>query len=170
MNFIIKVYRECSGNAWQGYDQRFRQRAAVTTETKWTTIDPTLWNLAFAGHAHARRCKHCFSLCHSHDSCDWAPQSATSTLQPRQTPQPLLTPTQCHRICLMWNNTPSPDCSFPGCKYEHICCICAKIPNATNLAHKAFLLWTPEWPRVFPWKLPDRRATFSSSTKLKFLN
>ena len=137
MNLIIEAHQEYSGDAWQGYNRRFRQRAAVTTQTKWATIDPTLWNLAFTGHAHIGRCKHCFSLYHTHDCCDWAPQQVTSPLKPRPTPQLLRSPTQGRRICLSWNNTPSPDCSFPGCKYEHICCICAKIPHATDVAHKA---------------------------------
>ena len=84
MNFIIEAHREYSGDAWQGYNRRFRQRAAMTTKLEWDVIDTTLWNLAFTGHAYAGRCKHCFSLSHSHDSCDWAPQLATSTLQPPQ--------------------------------------------------------------------------------------
>ena len=137
MNLIIEAHLEYSGDAWQGYDRRFRQRAASTTKTEWATIDPTLWNLAFTGHANARRCKHCFSLHHSHDSCDWAPEPATSLVKSQPTPQPLFTSTQSRRICLTWNNTPNPDCSFPNYKYEHICCICTKIPTATDLAHKA---------------------------------
>ena len=32
MNLIIEVHREYSGDAWQGYDHRFRQRAAMTTK------------------------------------------------------------------------------------------------------------------------------------------
>ena len=138
MNLIIKAHLEYSGDAWQGYDQSFKQRAAMTTKMQWATTDPTLRNLAFAGHANAKRCKYCFGLYHSHNSCDWAPEPATASFKHQPTPQPFLTST-CRRyhICLTWNNAPSPNCSFPGYKYERICCICAKIPTATDLAHKA---------------------------------
>ena len=54
MNLIIKVHLEYSGDSWQGYDQHFRQRVAMTTKIQWTTTDLTLWNLAFAGHANAK--------------------------------------------------------------------------------------------------------------------
>ena len=110
---------------------------ALSTKMQWATRDPTLWNLSFAGHVNAKRCKHCFSFYHSHDSCNWAPEPATASFRHQPTPQPLFTSTRPCRICLTWNNTPSPDCSFPGCKYKHICSICVKLPTTTDLAHKA---------------------------------
>ena len=91
MSLIIKAHLKYSGDAWQGYDQSFKQRVAMTTKMQWATTDPTLWNLA--GHANATRCKHCFSLYHSHNSCDWAPEPATASFKHQPTPQPLLTST-----------------------------------------------------------------------------
>ena len=75
---IIEVHMEYSGDAWLGYDRRFRQ-CAVTDNTKiWAIIDPTLWNLAFSGKARATRCKFCFSLCHGSSDCAWATDQPTS--------------------------------------------------------------------------------------------
>lgn len=78
---IIEARMEYEGDGWLGYDRRFRQRAAATPETVWARIEPTLWNMAFAGKARAARCKHCFSLTHPADDCEWAPAKAAN-LQP----------------------------------------------------------------------------------------
>ena len=40
---------EYSGDAWLGYDIRFRQCAATDTTKNWAIIDPTLWNLVLQG-------------------------------------------------------------------------------------------------------------------------
>ena len=64
---------EYPGDHWLGYDQRFRQRAAVTTTTKWSKIDTTLWHLAFAGRSSIARCKYCFSITHCSRDCELAP-------------------------------------------------------------------------------------------------
>ena len=50
---IIEAHMEYSGDAWLGYDIRFRQCAATDTTKNWAIIDPTLWNLAFSGKARA---------------------------------------------------------------------------------------------------------------------
>ena len=46
---IIDAYTEYQGEYWSGYDRQFRQRAVVTPATSWSTMDTTLWNLAFGG-------------------------------------------------------------------------------------------------------------------------
>ena len=53
---------EYDGDGWLGYDRRFWQMAAVSTDVPWSRIDPTLWNKAFVGQAKVAWCKHCFSL------------------------------------------------------------------------------------------------------------
>ena len=61
---IIDAYTEYQGDYWSGYDRQFRQWAAVTPTTIWSTIDFTLWNLAFGGHIGLPRCTHCLSVSH----------------------------------------------------------------------------------------------------------
>jgi hypothetical protein len=62
---IVETCMEYNSEAWLGYDRRFRQNAAATPGgTIWATMDPTLWNKAFTGQAHAQRCQYCFSLTH----------------------------------------------------------------------------------------------------------
>ena len=53
---------EYSGDAWLGYNRQFCQCAATDHNKNLAIIDPTLWNLAFAGKAREARCKFCFGL------------------------------------------------------------------------------------------------------------
>ena len=62
---IIQAHQEYQGDCWLGYDRRFRQRAAANPSRSWSTIDPTLWSLAFSGRASSAICSHCFSTSHS---------------------------------------------------------------------------------------------------------
>ena len=56
---IIEANMEYEGEAWPGYDHRFRQRAASDHSTVWSQSDTTLWDLAFSGKAKANRCCYC---------------------------------------------------------------------------------------------------------------
>lgn len=67
---IVEARMEYEGDGWLGYKRYFRQNAAVTTDTFWSKVDPTLWNKAFAGQAKATWCKHCFSLTQMAEECD----------------------------------------------------------------------------------------------------
>ena len=69
---ILEAYTEYKNDCWLSYDQKFHQRAACLPHISWSTIDSTLWNLAFAGQAKSDHCKHCFSLSHSSRDCDLA--------------------------------------------------------------------------------------------------
>ena len=84
MILIIEANMEYDGEAWLGYDLRFRQRAASDQKTVWSQSDSMLWDLAFSGKAKANRCCYCFSLTHSSPQCEWAPDS-----QPTPSPKPL---------------------------------------------------------------------------------
>jgi len=161
---IIEASMEYEGNAWLGYDRRFRQAAAANPDTQWSRIDPTLWNLAFAGHAKKVRCTHCFSLTHKSSQCDWAPDlpSVSPTFNPRSWSYPQKD-LKLKGICRSWNRDPRPGCSFPNCNFRHICSYCYNNPASTDKSHKSvFCPWRPQTPgttngsshpvTVSPWK------------------
>ena len=84
LRYTAIIVEACRGDTWLGYDRGFRQKAR---------IDPTLWNMAFTGHAKAERCKYCYSLCHKEVDCEWAPQSGPGTAPlAAQKPSPKTTP------------------------------------------------------------------------------
>jgi len=41
------------------------------------------------------------------------------------------------KICLAWNENPSPGCPHRSCKFEHICYRCVNAPGIANKRHKA---------------------------------
>ena len=133
---IVKACLEYGSETCLGYDRRFGQFAAASLDTMWAKIDPTLWNMAFTGQAKARRCKFCFSLTHPSEDCDWAPTPSSSQ---HPTPPSVHGSQRQHnlQICYSWNHSPDPNCSYPNCKYQHVCLYCAKDPQATNRDHKA---------------------------------
>ena len=128
---IIESQLEYQGDAWMGYDRRFRQRAAANPHTSWSTIDTTLWNLAFAGKARAACCNHCFSLSHASNQCEWAPDIIPNDSNYRQPPNLKYQP-----ICKAWNTDTRPGCSYANCAYKHICWYCSNDPRVLDKAHK----------------------------------
>ena len=128
---------EYEGDSWLGYDRRFRQTVAGSPGATWAKIDPTLWNMAFTGQAKARRCKHCFSLSHIAEDCDWAPTPPT---QPTSLAIPASKPNlraRSSQICYSWNHNPDPNCVYIGCKYAHTCLYYTRDPQAPEKDHKA---------------------------------
>ena len=142
---IMESHVEHAGEGWIGYDRRFREIAATKPNVVWAQIDTTLWNIAFSGKATSARCKFCFSLFHTSAECSWAPQQGSppsgyqhlqqTPTQPSQYSRPL----RRRRICMLYNNEPAPGCSFPDCRFDHICCLCADDPRATDKCHKAIM-------------------------------
>ena len=134
---ILEARMEYDGDGWLGYDRRFRQRAAANPDTTWARIDPTLWNIAFAGQARATRCRYCFSLTHQAEECEWAPPASKAGQTPAA---PSSKPPNERRIqiCYEWNHNPDPICPYPACKYLHICLYCGRdrIPESQK-DHKA---------------------------------
>ena len=63
------------GNAWLGYDHRFRQAVAVNPQMQWSRTDTDLWHLAFTSMVKRPRCAHCSSLTHKSAHCGWAQDS-----------------------------------------------------------------------------------------------
>ena len=117
---IIQVKMENEGDAWLGYDCRFRQIAASKPNLAWAQLDPTLRNLAFSGATKVARCSHCFSLTHASKECDWAPQDPPQQAQ-QQSPRT--------SICMTWNY--QPECPYTDCRYKHICLHCYGMHRAT---------------------------------------
>lgn len=70
-HLIIQVHQEYRGDGWLGYDRHFHQRAV--SSRSWSTIDTTLWNLAFSGKGSSRLCSHCFSSSHLSRNCELNP-------------------------------------------------------------------------------------------------
>ena len=133
---ILEAYHEFKNDCWLGYDRRFRQWAASHPRTRWAAIEPTLWSLAFQGQARSSRCKHCFSLSHSSVECELSVDPSPRRLPAhlKQDPSPRFPR---RAICYRWNDTPSPTCNYPNCRYDHICYICAMSPTARSVDHKA---------------------------------
>ena len=46
---IIQAQVEYQGDSWLGYDRTSRLRAMSQPNLKWSSVDPTLWSLAFSG-------------------------------------------------------------------------------------------------------------------------
>lgn len=111
--------------------QMLQTNAATGAPTTWARIDSTHWNLAFSVRAKGSCCRHCFSLTHPSMSSVLAPveQSQPSTITAR---------TSIHRnwVCMEWNDTLSPYCSFTPCKYEHLCGLCVTNHAVSNKNHK----------------------------------
>ena len=61
---MLEARNEYQGNCWLAHDMHVRQQASSLPNCKWSTIDSTIWNLAFTGKARASRCRHYFSLFH----------------------------------------------------------------------------------------------------------
>ena len=139
---IIEASMVYEGNAWLGYDRRFRQAAAANPGTQWSKTDIDLWHLAFTGAVKRSRCMHCLSLSHKFYQCNWASESTDILWSPTPSnwssfqgdPNP-----QSTVVCRSWNRDPRPGCSFPNCKYKHICSLCVKNPASGDKSHKAVL-------------------------------
>ena len=73
---IIDAYMEYKGDCWMGYNCRFWQITVSNPDRSWASIDPTLWNLAFAGQAKTAQYMHCFSLLHHSSDCKFASRAS----------------------------------------------------------------------------------------------
>ena len=138
---IVQTHMEYEGDAWLGYDRRFRQRAASNPQASWDKSDSTLWDIAFSGKAKANRCHHCFSLSHTSSECEWSAEAAQQEIRPlmsmsHQQAAPM-TSNQPRAICKSFNFDPNPGCTFKNCTYEHVCWYCYHNPYAQDKIHKA---------------------------------
>ena len=90
-SLIIDASIQYEGDSRLGYDHRFCLSAAANSTKVRASLDPALWNLAFAGNARVSRCKHCFALKHLSSECEWASEAAQPISTP---PQPLMNTTR----------------------------------------------------------------------------
>ena len=165
-SLILLTSMAFEGDGWQGYDRVFRQNAAANSLTTWTTIDGTLWGVAFNGKRLAPHCKHCFSFSHFSADCAWATDtSIPHASPPSQSSRSNTTSNSANfvqrrpRICLAWNNYPYPGCPFPNCSYDHSCAYCFNSPSIQDKGHKArFCPYQPQQPNRGPNNYNRRSA------------
>ena len=70
MATIVRVSQDYPGLAWVRYDAAFRRQAALTGDTRWSTINPTLYTVCFTGvAASTARCELCFATSHTEREC-----------------------------------------------------------------------------------------------------
>ena len=112
---MLEASNEYQGNCWLVYDRHFRQQAAFLPNCKWSNIDSTIWNLAFTGQTRASRCRHCFSLFHLSNDCEFASNQISSWVEP-----PHQMPYRRWYICQHRNGYCGQRCSFLNCWYEHV--------------------------------------------------
>ena len=147
--FIIEASMVYEGNAWLGYDRRFRQAAAANPNMQWSKTDTDLWHLAFTGMVKRPRCVHCLSLTYKSSQCNWAqeaPEMASSPMPGSWYYSQGDLKYQSNGICRSWNRDPCPGCSFPNCMFQHICTYCSRNPASTDKSHKA--VFCPSRPRT----------------------
>ena len=136
MNLIIEALFKYSGDAWQGYDQHFRQRVALTTKyamdySRSHTMEP------FVCRPHQCQKMQMLLQALSLSIVVTGHQNQLPHSSGADLPRNLCSPPYAAATDVSHGKIHCPhDCSFPSYKYEHISCICAKIPLAIDLAHK----------------------------------
>lgn len=78
---ILRTYHQFSGKVWQGYDRAFRENAAATCLTDWSTMNSQLFNFYSARAA----------------ACSPYVTSTSSNAEPRSSPTS-------QSVCRSWNN------------------------------------------------------------------
>jgi len=147
---ILDAHMEFEGENWIGYDHRFHQ-ATTTPGEPWARINSTLWNMAFPGARRRTSCIYCFGITHSSADCSHAPD-CSSTDKSIENSQPAETSRLCHqKVCKDWNFTMEVLCSYPCCKFEHICWYCSRDPTVLDVYHKA--IHYPQRPESSPTPL-----------------
>jgi len=94
---IIHSSLNCHKGGWLVYDRHFRLKAAATGLKDWSTIETNIWRMVFL----------------DRPSFSTSRQATPST--PRQTTyfSSNQSPAMGRRICLDWNDSPSPNCPYP---------------------------------------------------------
>ena len=136
MATIVRVSQDYDGLAWMRYDAAYRRQAALTGDTHWSTINPTLYTVCFTGMAATTsRCELCFATSHSEKECaqqgDPEPGTkerlkaietavlALSATPPANPKAPNMAPIRpSGEPCRKWNND---NCFFQRCRHSHVC-------------------------------------------------
>ena len=131
---IIREAQRHGGSGWLDYDRVFRQQAALDPSLKWNTLHPGIQASTLVGRT-SRLATFC-TLCREPDHT--AEQCALSYMRPPGSQLPLLQPStslpagpyrtlfrrrpeSLAGICVNWNKG---RCTFPACKFKHICATC----------------------------------------------
>ena len=109
---------------WILYDCRFRLKASASRTRQWSTIDITIWNMAFPDRA---------IKSHPGQGCDLRSTPLSYSQRPPRQNQPI---SRRRSICLDWNDTPN-GCTRANCRYEHVCYRCIHSPKEQDKHHKA---------------------------------
>ncbi len=147
MVHMLQVSQDFGGLAWINYDRAFRRQAASTGNRLWSRINPSLYSICLSGVARvSKRCELCFGLTHDMKDCalsgDGDPdvgaclkaiESAVLALisaRPSQPAKPQSRP----EVCRSWNEN---RCTFPRCRYQHVCRICGGPKPAVECCKRA---------------------------------
>ena len=134
---IVRVSQDFGSLAWVNYDSVFRRQPASTGNRQWSRVNPSLYSICFSGVARtSKHCDLCMSLTHEVKDCALANKgdhdvgtrlkAIESAVLPLTSATPSTstgTPSRPSRseICWSWNEN---RCSFPGCRYRHVCRVC----------------------------------------------
>ena len=118
-NLIAQTSINSQEGRWILYDRRFRLKASATATPEWSSIDITVWRMAFPDRLPA-----VINLSTRN------PQPYKPSVQLFSGGTPLAPSPQ---VCLEWNEDPNPECSQPSGKFNHVCYWCVQ----TNILHKA---------------------------------
>ena len=139
MTTIIRASQDYAGLAWVRYDSAFRRQAALTGNTRWSTVNATLYTISFTAAAKTtNRCELCFATSHTEKECAQqghpdpgvldqmkAVEKAVLALTSKPTPEnryasrPLREPSG--EPCRLWNRS---TCTYPKCRHSHVCSGC----------------------------------------------
>ena len=110
---ILKTYRHFSGRVWLAYDQAFREHAAASRLTDWSSMNVQLFNFHSAASS-----AHGTSLVSSNDSPE-PPGSSSSAIH-----------------CKSWNKGRC-TAPFAFCRYSHRCSVCSGVHRAISCPNQS---------------------------------
>jgi len=127
-NLIMQTSKLGQEGRWILYDRRFRLKASALRLQHWSTIDITVWHMAFP---------------------ELSPRSVPILQRGAYRP-PQRTTTTNRPICLDWNDTHNAQCPHCDCKFDHICYCCAHNYHIRDKDPKAmFCPNKPQQPQPF---------------------
>ena len=137
MAMMVKFSRNYEGAAWARYDMLYRKQMAKLRDLRWSRLNPTLFNLCFAGKAkQGTACRWCLSDNHPSAECEDNPANSGWSLPGVGDTGPALSkpgnawkdkgkPNQgALKICYLYNRRHKNECTYDPCKYAHICMAC----------------------------------------------
>ncbi len=137
---IVNLSNETSDSAWYTYHKLFSAKAAATIQQfnarlDWGTLDQELYRRVFTARK-SNMCHMCQDVSHSTEFCPLNAESNTSGLTPsagRGIQRSYSTyqdakgrPILHHQGGKICNNYQEDRCTFPQCRYLHICATCKK--------------------------------------------